>query len=238
MDDDFCHGCVFGKAHRLNFGKRPRATWPGQILHTDVCGPFCESYSNYRYFVLFKNDYSSFRFVYFLKYKSEVHAKLRQVLELIKNSGHRVSELLSDNGGEFDNDEVKEILQARGIRHRLVMPYTPQQNGCSERENRTLVEAARAMRLAHEELSQRLWAELINTAAYALNRTGPSSEEGKSPYEVWYKRKPRIKHLRIIGSEAYVHVPSQQRSKLDSKAVKGILVGYEGDDGYRVFIDN
>ena len=65
---------------------------------------------------------------------------------------------------------MRSILQKERFRQRLTTPYAPQQNGCSERENRIIVEAARAMRLAHEELHQALWAELINTAAYILNQ--------------------------------------------------------------------
>jgi len=149
VDSELCEGCVYGKAHRRQFGTRIRATKPGEVIHSDVCGPFCSSFSNYRYFVLFKDDYSGFRFVYFMKEKSEVSEKLKWMLAECKTAGHTVTELLSDNGGEFDNAEVKTILHGSGIRQRHVMPYTPQQNGCSERENRTLVEAARAMRLSH-----------------------------------------------------------------------------------------
>lgn len=236
LDSEICEGCVYGKAHRLKFGTRVKATRPGERIHADVCGPFCYSFSKCRYFVLFKDDYSSFRFVYFMKEKSEVQEKLKFLLKNIRTAGYVVSEFLSDNGGEFDNAEVRKTLLESGIRQRLIMPYTPEQNGCSERENRTLVEAARTMRLAHGELPQALWAELINTAAYILNRTGTSSVEGKSPYELWYNKKPQIKHLRVIGCTAYVHIPAQCRKKMDSKAVKGVLVGYEGDDGYRIYV--
>jgi transposase InsO family protein len=236
LDSERCEGCIFGKAHRLRFGTRARATKPGEVIHADVCGPFCYSFSKYRYFVLFKDDYSGFRFVYFMKEKSEVPEKLSWMLAECKTVGHNVTMLLSDNGGEFDNAEVRKILHENGIRQRLIMPYTPQQNGCSERENRTLVEAARAMRLAHQELPQALWAELIQTAAYILNRTAPTCVEGKSPYELWYNQKPRITHLRVVGCTAYVHVPDQRRKKMDTKAEKGILIGYEGDDGYRIFL--
>lgn len=236
IDSELCDGCIYGKSHRRQFGTRIRATKPGEIVHADVCGPFCSSFSKYRYFVLFKDDFSSYRFVYFMKEKSEVAEKLKWMLAESQTAGHTVTELISDNGGEFDNNEVKKILRNKGIRHRLSMPYTPQQNGCSERENRTLVEAARAMRLAHTELPQALWAELINTAAYILNRTAASSVEGKSPHEVWYNKKPKISHLRVIGCTAYVHVPVQRRKKMDTKAEKGVLIGYEGDDGYRIFI--
>lgn len=76
------------------------------------------------------------------------------------------------------------------------MPYTPEQNGCSERENRKIVETARAIMHSHEPLPQGSWAELINCAAYILNRTGPSKEAEKSPYELWIGKRPSIKHLK------------------------------------------
>jgi len=236
LDSEFCEGCIYGKAHRLQFGTRVRVTKPGELVHADVCGPFCYSFSNYRYFVLFKDDYSGYRFVYFMKEKSEVSEKLKWMLAECQTIGHKVIELLSDNGGEFDNAEVRKILRKNGVRQRLIMPYSPQQNGCSERENRTLVEAARAMKLAHTELPQALWAQLIQTAEYVLNRTAPTCVKGKSPYEMWYNKKPKITHLRVFGCTAYVHVPDQRRKKMDAKAEKGILVGYEGDDGYKILI--
>lgn len=82
-----------------------------------------------------------------------------------------------------------------------------------------------------------LWAEAVNSAAYLLNLTGPTSVEGKGPSELWYnKNMPDISHLRVFGTECYVHVPKQKRQKWDHKSTKGILVGYCGNkDGYRVY---
>lgn len=54
-----------------------------------------------------------------------------------------IKELLSDNGGEFDNEEVRCMLRANGITPRLPAPYTPQQTDVAERENRIIVEMAR-----------------------------------------------------------------------------------------------
>lgn len=86
-------------------------------------------------------------------------------------------------------------------------------------------------------LPERLWGEAVNTAAYVLNRTGPTPEEGKSPYELWFKKVPAVDHLRIFGTECFVHIPKQKRRKFDKKAVKGYLVGYCGNkDGYRVWL--
>lgn len=230
-----CEGCIYGKTHKKPFGTRERATAPGELIHADVCGPFAESVGKNKYFVVFKDDFSGYRFVYFMRKKSEVKDKLIQMLNEAKVAGHTVKTLLSDNGGEFVNAEVKNILNAHGITQRLTMPYTPEQNGCSERENRTLVEAARSIIHARGEMPKELWAELVNTAAYVLNRTGPSRVDDKVPYELWHSKKPRISHLKVIGSECYIHVPKERRKKLDKKAIKGTLVGYEMDDGYRIW---
>lgn len=233
---DICEGCVFGKSHRHKFGERPKATKPGELISTDVCGPFPYSISKCRYYVLFKDSYTKYRWIYFLRHKSEVHACLKDFLAEAKTCGHVVQELLSDNGGEFDNGQVRSTLRQSGIRQRFTMPFTPEQNGGTERENRTVVEMTRAIMHAHDEIPKGLWAEISKASVYILNRTGPTPVDGKSPHELWYGKKPRINHLRIIGSHCYVHVPKQKRScKLDKKAQTGILIGYDGDEGYRVF---
>ena len=52
---------------------RTRATQIGQLIHSDVCGPMQVSTpKGYRFFVLFTDDFSGWRVVYFLKEKSEV----------------------------------------------------------------------------------------------------------------------------------------------------------------------
>lgn len=236
MDTEVCEGCIYGKAHRLKFGKRIAATTTGELIHSDVCGPFLLSLSGFRYFVLFKDDFSGFRFTYFLRKKSEVCDKLKLFIKETMASGYNIKEIRCDNGGEFDNGNVKRILGSYGIKLLLTMPYTPQQNGKSERENRTIVEMARSLMHARDNIiPQGLWAELINTATYILNRTAPTCVEGKSPFELWHKKKPRIRHLRVIGSICYPHIPNKCRRKMDKKANKGILIGYDGDDGYRIW---
>lgn len=235
---DICEPCIFGKAHRLPFGTRLKATKPGELFSTDVVGPFCESFSKKRFLVVFKDSYTKFRYGFVIKQKSDVKVVLKQFLAHAKTLGHNIEELLSDNGGEFDCEEVKCILSESGITQRLTAPYTPEQNGGSERENRTIVEMARTFKYSNSEVEfpDAIWAELVTSAIYILNRTGKSSKEGVSPYELWTGKKPRIKHMRIVGSSCYVHIPAEKRKKMDKKAVKGVLVGYDGDERYRIYI--
>lgn len=212
--EEFCDGCMFGKQHRKSFGSRSnRPTKPGELIHADVCGPMEEkSVGGSRYFVSFKDDFSKFRRVFFISMKSEVTNCLKTFLNEADVAGHTIKEFLSDGGREFDNSSVREILHSKGINIRLSMPYTPQQNGCAERENRTLVESARSM-IHARDLPIKLWAEAVNTAAYVINLTGPSAVKGKTPAELWLKKETKIDHLRVFGTECFVHVPKQNRHK-------------------------
>lgn len=236
-DDVVCEGCILGKQTRLSFGTRVNnVKLPGDLVHADVCGPMQEdSFQGSRYFIVFKDEYSKYRAVYFLKRKSDVPEKLKVFLAEARTLGHTVKELLSDGGGEFDNKLMREITQEAGINHRMTMPYTAEQNGSAERENRTLMEAARSMLLS-KQLPNKLWAEAVNTAAYVINRTGPTKVDNVSPYELWTGKKMTIEHLKVFGTECFIHVPKQKRQKLDAKAEKGFLVGYcDNKDGYRVY---
>nr|GEV87554.1 retrovirus-related Pol polyprotein from transposon TNT 1-94 [Tanacetum cinerariifolium] len=61
-------------------------------------------------------------------------------------------------------------LRSVGIFYQKLVLRTPQQNGVVERQNRTLVEAARTM-LIFSKAPMFLWAEAISTACYTQNRS-------------------------------------------------------------------
>uniref|UniRef100_A0A5S6QMA9 Reverse transcriptase Ty1/copia-type domain-containing protein n=1 Tax=Trichuris muris TaxID=70415 RepID=A0A5S6QMA9_TRIMR len=50
------------------------------------------------------------------------------------------------------------------------------------------------------------------------DRTGPTTVKGKSPFELWFKRRPAsIDHFCVFGAECLVHVPKQRRRKWEKK---------------------
>ncbi|GKE93974.1 putative ribonuclease H-like domain-containing protein, partial [Tanacetum coccineum] len=61
-----------------------------------------------------------------------------------------------DNGTEFKNREMNEFYGFKGIKGEFSVARTPQQNEVAERENRTLIEAARTM-LADSLLPTVFW---------------------------------------------------------------------------------
>ncbi|KAL1549228.1 hypothetical protein AAHA92_17358 [Salvia divinorum] len=57
-----------------------------------------------------------------------------------------------------------------------------------------------------------------------------------TPQEAWSGRKPRIAHLRVFRSKAYVHLPDQAMSKLDDKSKPFIFIGYDSNSkGYKLY---
>ncbi|KMQ89069.1 integrase core domain protein [Lasius niger] len=238
VDNFFCESCPLGKSHHLAFKKAEtkKDIQPGEIIHSDVCRPMSvESPGGSRYFVTFKDKASGFRYVYFIKYKSDV-TRFKEYKRLIANKfGRPIKVLRSDNGREYTNQELKEYLITRGICFETTAPYTPQQNGKSERDNRTIVESVRTM-IQAKDLSLLLWAEAVSMAVYVLNRTLSSANDEKTSYKIWKGKAPSVSHLRVFGSDPFMHIDKQFRKKFDPKVKKLIMVGYQGDStNYRLY---
>ena len=129
-----------------------------------------------------------------------------------------------DNAGEYISDKVRTWVKEVGITLETVVPYTPEQNGISERLNRALNEKANALR-EDKKLPARFWAVAMAAATYLRNR-GPVRGRKLSPEEAWSGNRPTVDHLCVFGCTAYVYIPKEKRSKVDRKAWKGIFVGY------------
>ncbi|GBP46268.1 Retrovirus-related Pol polyprotein from transposon TNT 1-94 [Eumeta japonica] len=156
------------KIHRLPYPVSNNVTSRVcEIIHADTCGPMEKpSIGGSRYFVVFKDEYSKYRRVFFVKTKDEIKSCIKNFISQAENeTGNKIKIFRSDNGTEFINKEVREVFQNKGIIHQTSVTFTPEQNGVAERENRILVEAARTMLYA-KDLPISLWAESVNTAAY------------------------------------------------------------------------
>lgn len=239
IDNLFCEACQFGKSHRAVY---PRCSKtgpykPGEYIYSDVCGKIQEtSIGGANYFVIFKDRTTCYRYVFFIKHKSDVFSKFLEVEKLIhRQTGNVIKVFRSDNGTEYVNHNFKEHFKTKGIIHETCAPYTPEQNGNAERDLRSILESARTM-LSDCSLTQELWAEAVNTSVYLLNRRPTQDIEKKTPYEKWTGKSLRLNHLKQFGSEAYVYIPGQFRSKFQNKCKKMYLVGYANDSiNYRVY---
>jgi transposase InsO family protein len=142
------------------------------------------------YYVSFIDDFSRNTWIYFLRNKSEVFDKFKEIKALVENqTKKKIKVFRIDNGGEFYRNEFKEFCKKYGIARQKTTPYTPQQNGVAERMNRTLMEKSRSM-LNGAELGQEFWAKAVGTTCYLVNRSPSSVLGDKTPHEVWFGKKP------------------------------------------------
>jgi hypothetical protein len=188
------------------------------------------------YYVSFIDDFSRNTWIYFLRNKSEVFDKFKEFKVLVEIQTKKIIKVLrTDNGGKFCGNEFEELCKKCDIARQKTTPYTPQHNGVAERMNRTLMEKSRCM-LSGIGLGQELWAEAVGIACYLVNRSPSSEMDDETPQQIWNGKKPSLTHLKVFGCDAYVHVPKENRSKLDKNVEKCIFVGYkDGLKGYKLW---
>ena len=137
--------------------------------------------------------------------------------------------LRSDNGGEYDNNELREYFKTHGLYHETTCSQTPQQNGVAEQKSRHILETARAL-LTAEHTPRCYWTDVVVTTVYLLNRMPSRVLDFETPLQVLahYVPLPSILMLppRIFGCVAYVHLHKNQRTKLDPCVVRCIFLGY------------
>jgi transposase InsO family protein len=121
------------------------------------------------YYVSFIDEFSRNTWIYFLRKKYEVFDKFKEFKALVENQTEkRIKVLRTDNGGEFDGKEFKELCKKCGIARKKTTPYTPQQNGVAKRMNMTLMEKTRCV-LSGVGLGKEFWVEAVYTACYLVN---------------------------------------------------------------------
>lgn len=74
-----------------------------------------------------------------------------------------------------------------------------------------------------------LYIESLRVVNYVLNRCATRALNLTMPYERLYGVPPDLTRLRVIGCTAYVHIPSDERTKLQPKARRCVLVGYNDE---------
>ncbi|GKV36117.1 hypothetical protein SLEP1_g44285 [Rubroshorea leprosula] len=229
VDEHVCKVCQLGKQSQLPFpsGQAHKASMKLQLVHTDICGPMkTASLSGNRYFLIFIDDFSRFCWVYFLKHKSEVFDVFIKFKASVENEcGLNIKTLRFDNATEYTSHRFQQFLQQHGIHHQLTIPYTPQQNGVSERKNRSILNMARCL-LFEKNLPKNCWAEAIYTAVHLQNRLPTKAIEGKTPFEAWLGNKPAVDHLKVFGCICYAFIPDEKRGKLDERANTCVFIGY------------
>ena len=236
LDTSLCEPCVGAKAHRAPFEAADnKPSKPLEFVSVDLAGPLPVTASGYKYFMGLYDHFTGLSLVNILQDKSEVATTLIDDIVWLENqTGKTVRTLRSDNGSEFVNATTAEFFKTKGIEHQKTVPYSPQQNGASERLNRTLREKATAM-LFEAKLPPEFWPDAIETASFLRNRS-PVAKRATTPWEACFGKKPDISTLRIFGARTLI-LNNATRNKLDPRTKTGLLVGYAQDGAaYRVML--
>jgi hypothetical protein len=169
--------------------------------------------------------------------KPTLLATIRELDRAIKREFNTtITFLISDDerGYGLTDDSARAYYREQGIKIQTRAPHIVEQNGAAERSGRILIERSRSIRLA-SKLPLILASEIYMAAAYLLNRTPTRALGWKTPFEIAYKKKPLLAHLRAYGCRAYALRKQILRTdKLSPRALIGYLVGYDSLNIYRV----
>ena len=236
-----CDACEVAKHTHASFprsGGLHRAKKPLELAHTDLETMDVPSIGGARYAIGFTDDATRWLRVYYMKTKDEALKYLKQYVADMSGmlKGKKLQALRSDNGGEYVGGLFEAWCKEQGIMHTCSGPQAPQQNGVAERMWRTVVEGTRSL-LVTSGLGPEFWAEAMNTMVYLINRMPSSALNGDTPFHALFGKHAKLSHLKIFGCRAYAHVYDNKRRKLDDKAWRGIMVGYDEHNTscYRIF---
>lgn len=234
-----CEECIVSKQHRNYFPQRKswRAKAVLELVHSDICGPINPtSNGGKHYFITFIDDYSRKTWTYFLQEKSEAFSVFKSFKSFVeKQAGYPIKVFRTDRGGEFNSHEFANFCETQGIQRQLTAAYTPQQNGVSERKNRTILNMVRSI-LTMSGVPKSFWPEAVNWSVHILNRSPTFSVQNMTPQEAWNGRKPSVDYFRIFGCVAYARIPEEKRRKLDDKGEKCIFLGVsEQSKAYKLY---
>ncbi|GKB90239.1 retrovirus-related pol polyprotein from transposon TNT 1-94 [Tanacetum coccineum] len=204
--DHLCSTCQLGKSKRHTHKPKTENTNLEVLntLHMDLCGPMRVQTINGKKYILVV-----------IKFLKQIQVGLNKT----------VRNICTNNGTEFVNKDLTDYYERVGIFHQKTVPRTPRQNDVVERQNRTLVEAARTM-LIFSKAPMILWAEAVATACYTQNRSLIHTRHCKTPYELVHDKKPDLTFFRIFGALCYPTNDSEDLGKLQLIADIGIFVGY------------
>nr|GEW39467.1 hypothetical protein [Tanacetum cinerariifolium] len=180
-----------GKQHRASYKTKlvNSVTKPLHTLHMDLFGPTSD----------------------------ETSGIIRNFITEIENLKElRVKIIRCDNRAEFRNKEMNDFCSKKGIKREFNNARTPQQNGVTERRNRTLIKAARTM-LTDAKLPVTFWAEAVNTA-YNL---GKFEEKGDKSYFIGYSMSSksfRVFNKRTKKVEQNLHVDFLENKPIEKGA--------------------
>lgn len=232
-----CSACASARStmHRPKFSFQTKVTYPLEILHFDLCGPFRGvAYDKSKYFLVIVDDYSRYVHAEALVSKSDAVECIKEFVNksFAKFRGRNYPVAFRcDSGGEFVNQNLKMYMMDKGIEFQTSVPGSSHQNGTAERKIRDFQTKIRTL-LIDGRVPSVLWPEALRMAEYILNWTPSSAIGFQRPIDVWNGKQMMFQALPIFGTLAHVHIPDRYSQKTDLWA-KALPCCYLGPAPFR-----
>lgn len=249
-----CHECQRCKVEQQApaglMGKRVLEK-PWTVISADIMGPLTPSKGGFSYVLVVQDLYT--KWIEVSPLRRATGAKIRTALEdLVINRWGTPRVLVTDNGTEFVNKDIRALSELTGMRQSTTPPYHPQANP-TERVNRSL----KMMIRAFLDADHREWDVHLSAFRFAFNTAHHSSLQAtpafanfgrepepaisfkrdcegapeivQQPPEKWIERMKRLDTLRAVFKHALdeAHDRQSQAYNLRRRAheyVEGELV--------------
>lgn len=220
----------------------------GERVSSDLCGPFPVSeLSNFTYAIIFVDNSTKWVATYYLKTKhsSGVRAAFEQFVadhkQYLEWNNGCILKWHTDNGGEFESQNLDEFLTEMCVTRSFSVPYAPPTNATAERAWGTVLRPTKIM-LAACGLSQGFWPFAMHHAVHVHNSL-PSRglDPVRSPYEALTGKLPDLKPLKVFGCSCFTHLEGGEDhpagGKLDPTSVEAVHLGVDPKRrGWMVYI--
>ena len=233
-----CEPCTRAKHTRRPYPKESSTKYAiGELTVIDTWGPArTRSLKGNTYFLGMTDVGARWSMTLGMKNRTAALDHFSRYKALVENQHDTtIKRVRADNAKEFIEGDFKSFLDKNGIFLETTAPYSSSQNGIAERLNRTLVEHARAMLIAHN-LPKTLWEEALMYACYLKNRSPTRALNGMTPHEAFWGKRPDVSDLQEFGIDCWVLRPEQQQNKIEAKSDRHVFVGIsENGRAYRCY---
>ena len=169
--EHFCPSCAQGKMMQKPFpASETRATELFELIHLDLKMQPVESYRKYRYTITFLDDFTSHAWTINLQTKDAALPATCHFLAMVETQYKTsIRAWMSDAGGKYTSTAFLTMMKEKGITVLQSVPHAHQQNGRTERLNRTLSDKVESLRL-QACLPPSWWEFALDHATHVYNR--------------------------------------------------------------------
>ena len=239
-----CRACALGKLTKAQVANTIPAdylpTKPLECLVMDLIGPVKvgSRLAKNQYILVIVDVFTRYTWIYLLQSKAQTSDWIKYHIEMLERTfpEFKVKHLHADGGTEFQNETMTDFLTKKGLTSTVAPPYTATRNSVVERKNRQLLEMIRCL-LVSANLPPVFWEYAAVYAVYIINRlvrrNGPF---GTTPFEMLTGKKPKLKHIKVFGSDCVVYLRKEERDNKVTASMQGIYIGwYEAHRTHMVY---